>query len=248
MSDAPGHGRDAAPDHEPRESVEAVRPGGTGVRALAGDTFSFADAIGGWRGLIESTLPGLVFVVVFVATRELVPALIAALGAAVVAVVVRLAQRTPPTQAFSGFIGVAIGVVWAWRSGEAENYFAWGLWTNVAFCLGALVSIVTRWPAVGVIASLVRGADMSWRTDPAARPVRRRYVWATWLWVALFGARLAVQVPLFLQGEDSVGWLGTAKLVMGVPLSAVCLWLTWLLVASPGARAADPDRPATLPR
>src|SRR5690349_18575322 len=39
-----------------------------GVRALAGQDFSVADAIGGVRGLVESVAPGLVFVVVYVAT------------------------------------------------------------------------------------------------------------------------------------------------------------------------------------
>ena len=61
----------------------------------------------------------------------------------------------------------------------------------------------------------------------------RRYDAATWLWVGLFGARLAVQVPLYLDG--SVGWLGTARLVMGIPLWALVLWLTWVLVRRPAA-------------
>lgn len=212
-----------------------------GLRALTGEEFSFADAIGGTRGLVESTAPGLVFVVVYVATHELVPSLLAALGVALVAVAARLVARTTVTQAFSGVLGVGIGVVWAWRTGEAQNYFAWGLWVNVAWCVGALVSILVRWPAVGVIVSLMRGEGTQWRTDPTAAHERRRFVWSTWLWVAVFGARLAVQVPLWLAGEDAVGWLGTAKLAMGVPLFALGLWITWLLVASPGARSEPPD-------
>lgn len=221
---------------------------GRGVRVLAEDEFSVAAAVGGVRGMVESALPGLVFVVLFVLTRELVPALVASAAIAVVAVVVRLVQRTPPTQAFSGLLGIAIGVVWAWRTGEAENFFAWGLWVNVVWCVGALVSVVAGWPVVGVVVSLLRGEPMTWRTDPAHAGLRRRYVWATWLWVGVFGARLAVQVPLYLQGTEAVGWLGTAKLVMGVPLFALGLWLTWLLVAAPAARAAHPGPPPTRTR
>jgi hypothetical protein len=106
-----------------------------------------------------------------------------------------------------------------------------------------MASVLVRWPVVGVIVSLIRSEDMSWRTDegPAAAHLRRRYAWATWLWVGVFGGRLAVQVPLWLQGEDAVGWLGSAKLAMGVPLFAVGLWLTWLLVGSRAARADRPD-------
>lgn len=225
------------PDTEPAPPVRA-----RGVRMIAGEEFSFTDAIGGVRGLVESALPGLVFVVVFVAVHRLTPALVASAALALVAVVVRLVQRTPVTQAFSGVIGVAIGVVWAWRTGEAQNFFAWGLAVNVAWFVGAAITALVGWPAVGVVVSLVRGEDMSWRTDPRARHARRRYLGATWLWAAVFGLRLAVQVPLYLQGSDEVGWLGTAKLVMGVPLFAVGLWITWLMVRGSGAVRA-PSHP-----
>jgi hypothetical protein len=234
------------PEGEPQTgaSTEPVRS--RGVYQLAGEDFSVAEAIGGWRGVVESTLPGFVFVVVFLLTRDLTPSLVASAGLAVLAVVVRLSQRTPVTQAFSGLLGVGIGVVWAWRTGEAQDYFAYGLAVNVAWCLGALVSVLVRWPAVGVVVAFVRGEDMSWRTDPAASQTRRRYVWATWLWVVVFGLRLAVQVPLYLQGTDAVGWLGTAKLAMGLPLFAAGLWLTWLLVRRSGA-SREPSRPSPAP-
>ncbi|MCB7138128.1 DUF3159 domain-containing protein [Cellulosimicrobium marinum] len=240
-----------------------------GVRALTGEQFSLAEAVGGVRGLVESVAPGLVFVVAFVATRELSWALVSSVAVALAALVVRLAQRTPVTQALGGLLGVGIGVVWAWRSGEAQDYFAWGLWTNAAYLAVLLVSLVARWPLVGLVVEGLRSgfgaardedearasddttatappastgsagspaADAapqggfaawaaSWRGD---RALMRRYVGATWLWVGLFGVRLAVQVPLYLEG--SVGWLGTARLVMGLPLWALVLWLTWVLV------------------
>ena len=232
------------PEPPPAEPAGPVAPlaGARGVRMIAGEEFSFTEAIGGVRGLVESALPGLVFVVVFVATHRLAPSLIASAGLALAAVIARLVQRTAVTQAFSGVLGVAIGVVWAWRTGEAQNFFAWGLGVNVAWCAGAALSVLLGWPAVGVIVSLVRGEDMSWRTRPEARAARRRYAGATWLWTAVFGLRLVVQVPLYLQGSDAVGWLGTAKLVMGVPLFAVGLWVTWLMVRGSGDVRA-PSRP-----
>jgi hypothetical protein len=232
-----------------RVTSDAQAEGGTpepplrGVRALTGEDFSFSEAIGGVRGLVESTTPGLVFVVVYLLVRDLAPALIASIGVAAAAVGVRLVQRTPTTQAFSGIGGIVIGAIWAWRTGEPQDFYTWGLWVNLGWCLGALVSILVRWPVVGVVVSLLRGHDMSWRVEvgPAASHLRRRYTWATWLWVAVFGARLAVQVPLWLQGESALGWLGTAKLVMGVPLFAVALWITWLLVGSRAAREEPAD-------
>lgn len=233
----------------PRAGAAAAAPGaGRGVRVLAGEEFSLTEAIGGVRGLVESVLPGLVFVVLYLATRQLVPALIASGAVAAVAVVVRLLQRTPATQAFSGVVGVGIGVLWASRTGEAQDFFAWGLWVNGAWLAGTAVSVLVGWPVVGVVVSLLRGEDMSWRRDPAAAGLRRRYAGATWLWAGLFAARLAVQLPLYLQGEDAVGWLGTARLAMGVPLFALVLWITWLLVGPRATAAARPGPPPSPPR
>ena len=206
---------------------EAVRH--SRMSQLAGPDFSVAEAVGGVRGLVESIAPGLVFVVVFLATgQELMPPLIASLAVAVVLVVARLIGGTPITQALGGTIGVAIGVLWAWRSGEAQDYFVFGLWTNAAYAVALLVSVLVRWPIVGVVVALLRQEGFSWRTDPALRPRLRRYTVATWLWIALFLVRLAVQVPLYLTAATA--WLGTARLVMGVPLWALVLWFTWLLV------------------
>ncbi|GEN78737.1 DUF3159 domain-containing protein [Actinotalea fermentans] len=219
-----------------------------GLRAVTGEDFSFADAIGGVRGLVESTLPGLLFVVVFVATRELTPALVASVVVALAAVVVRLVQRTPVTQAFSGVLGIAVGVAWAWWSGRAQDFFAGGLLANVGYLVAMVVSIAARWPAVGVVVALLRGEDSAWRTDPERSHERRRFVWATWVMAAVFALRLAVQVPLYLAGESAVAALGTAKLAMGLPLFAVGLWVTWLLVGSRAARADLPDPPPTQPR
>ncbi|WP_034621764.1 DUF3159 domain-containing protein [Cellulomonas sp. URHE0023] len=223
-----------------------------GMRALTAEQFSAMDAVGGVRGIIEAVTPGLLFVVVYLATgQSLRPALIAASAAAVIAVVVRLAQRTPATQAFSGLFGVGIGVFLASKTGDANNYFVYGLLVNLASLLGTLLSIVVGWPLVGLVMGMFRpegplssegswGEAVAWRRD---RALRRRYAIATWPLVALFGLRLVVQVPLYLAGATV--WLGTAKLVMGVPGTAVALWFSWLLVrGSTGVPAPSRPRPA----
>lgn len=247
-------------------AAPAAQPGPpTGVRALTAEEFSLSASVGGVRGAVEAMLPGLVFVVVYVITRELSPALYSSLGVALVAVAARLVQRTPVTQAFSGLLGVAIGVFWAWKSGDATDYFAYGLWTNGAYLAVLLVTVLLGWPVVGVVVEglksgfgLTAGApaapassdhpagpadeapatplwSTAWRKDST---LMRRYTIATWLWIAMFGLRLAVQLPLYL--NSSVGWLGTARLVMGIPLWGLVLWATWVLVRQPAARAAQP--------
>ncbi len=232
------------------DAVDDVAPpedgGARGLRAITADEFSALDAVGGVRGMVEAVAPGLLFVVVYLATgQQLTPALVAAGGAAVLAVLARLVQRTPVTQAFSGVLGVGIGVVWAWRTGDASDYFAYGLWVNAAYFVGTLVTILVGWPLVGLVVGMFRNdgpltggpwsAVVDWREDPVRR---RRYALATWPWVGMFGLRLGVQLPLYWAGE--VAWLGTAKLAMGLPLTALALWLSWMLVRGSGGAPAPP--------
>jgi hypothetical protein len=257
VSDPTGPRADAttAPDDdgfaEPGSSTGSDAPegGGRGLRAITAEQFSVSEAVGGVRGVVEQVAPGLLFVVVYlVAGQRLAPALIAALGASLLAVVARLIARTPPTQAFSGLLGVAIGVVWAWLSGRAENYFLYGLWVNAAYFVGTLATILAGVPLVGLVVRLF-AADgplgggswrevVAWRSE---RDLRRRYALATWPWVAMFALRLVVQVPLYLHHE--VAWLGTAKLAMGVPLTALALWFSWRMVRPLHRPAPTPPTP-----
>ena len=222
---------------EPGPRGEAIGEPGRGLRAITAADFSIAEAIGGVRGLVESIAPGLVFVVVYLVAGALTPALVCASAVTLVAVIVRLVQRTPVTQALSGAVGVGIGVFWAARTGQAQDYFVLGLWINAAYLAGCFASLVGGWPVVGVVVGLLRGEGTTWREDPV---LRRVYALATWILVAMFAVRLAVQLPLYLGAQ--VGWLGTARLVMGLPLWALTLWVTWLLVRNPAAARA-PARP-----
>ena len=79
----------------------------TGLSALAdagneGEDFSVIDAIGGPRGVIESMLPGVVFVVLFVATSNLNLTIAVSAVLAVLQVIVRLIQRQSVMGAVSG--------------------------------------------------------------------------------------------------------------------------------------------------
>lgn len=200
------------------------------ARQLDSSTFSLEESIGGVRGAIESLLPGLVFVVAYVATRGLAWPLILSGGIAAVFVIARLLQRSTLTQAFAGMFGVVIGVVWAALSGEAENYFAWGLITNAVFLAAMLLSLALRRPAVAWLVQSAVGLPANWKELPEARLFNQRAMAATWVWVGVFAIRLAVQLPLYFGGH--VAWLGVLKLVLGLPLFAVAGWLNWVLLRS----------------
>ncbi|MGO1622119.1 DUF3159 domain-containing protein [Flaviflexus sp.] len=204
----------------------------TGIASVVAEDFSVWQAVGGVRGLAEAVLPSVLFVIVFLVTSEIVPAVGTAIAVVVICLAIRLIQRIDITPALGGAFGVAISGIWAWRSGEAENYFAMGLWTNGAYLAVFLISLLATWPLIGVAVALLRGEDQSWRTDPEQASRKRRYYTATWLWVGLFGLRLAVQLPLYL-ADDQVGALGIARIVMGPFLFAIVAWLTWMLCREP---------------
>ena len=79
-----------------------------------------------------------------------------------------------------------------------------------------------RWPLLGVIVGPLIGEDMSWRKDPEKLRVYSR---ASWIWVGLFAARLAVQLPLYF--ADELVALGVAKTAMGFPVFALAAWLSY---------------------
>lgn len=222
------------------EETQEPTPRGGWIGQLDQQQFSLAESIGGWRGAVESLLPGLVFVVAFVVTRTMVWPLALSGGVAVIFIAVRLIQRSTLTQAGAGMVGVLIGVVWAALSGRPENYFAWGLLTNAGFLLLMLLSIVVRRPLVLLLMEFAIGLPADWREAKWAPVLRRRGAEATWVWVAVFGIRLAVQAPLYFSGQ--VVGLGVLKLVMGLPLFAVGGWLTWVLMRGivPALSAAIP--------
>ncbi|MDR1799190.1 MAG: DUF3159 domain-containing protein, partial [Bifidobacteriaceae bacterium] len=175
----------------------------TGLKALLADEFDFSAAMGGPRGMAESVLPGLVFVVVYVIHPVLWPALIASAGLALVCAIIRLIQGGSVMGAISGLGGIGLGALWAWRTGKPQDVYAWGLWVNGAYLVGCSLSALVRWPVVGLVVALLRGgldpaALKDWRQD---RAFARRASAATWALVGLFAARLAVQLPLYYAGQ-----------------------------------------------
>ena len=228
-----------APDAE-RET--SARRGAFGLTGAAGDRPpTFAEAVGGPVGMAETSLPAVAYIVTYtVSGSETNVAAGVAVALTVVLTIVRLVRRESPRHALSGLIGVGFAAFIAARSGRAENFFLPGLLANAAYAAGFLISLVVRWPLVGVIVANLDGEGTGWRDDPARVRAFRR---ATLMWAGLFSLRLVVQLPLYLAG--AVVALGVARTAMGLPLFALGLWLTYVMVRrrqSPaGTAALDPD-------
>ncbi|MFD0328659.1 DUF3159 domain-containing protein [Streptacidiphilus monticola] len=180
--------------------------------AAAVDT-SLIDAFGGIRGMVDMTVPGLVFVVLYTITKSNALSAWSAVGVTVLLAVIRLTRRETLKHAFGGVLGVAIGAFIAMKSGKAQDFYLpsmiWGLCLGVAYAVSAIV----RWPLIGVALGPVLGENFTWRTRNPGRMAA--YTKATWVWVALFALRAAVLFPLYWAHQ--VTWLGVAKIGLGVP-------------------------------
>lgn len=196
-------------------------------------------AMGRWRGILESVLPSLAFVVLFTVRPEpLILSLGVSVGLAAVFTVVRLLQKSPPAAAIGGLVAAGAAAGLALWTGRGADNFVPGLITNAAYGTVFLVSALIGWSLIGLAAGFLMGDATGWRSD---KRKRRTFRWLTIAWAALFFARLAVQLPLYL--TDQVTALGTLKLVMGLPLFAPLIAVTWLAVRALYAREPQVDSP-----
>jgi hypothetical protein len=190
------------------------------------------EALGGPLGMAETSLPPVAFAAAYGFTGTNVAAIVA-VAVGLVFALARLARRETPRHALTGLVGIGFAAFVAARSGKAENFFLPGLLANAAYVTAMLVSVAIRRPLVGYIVGQLDGEGTAWREDPLRV---RAFMRASLMWAALFGLRLAVQLPLYLAG--AVGALGVARTAMGIPLFALGLWLTYRLVRSPSDDAA----------
>ncbi len=189
---------------------------------------ALVDALGGKRGVIDSGLPAVVFVLVnsvvqAFASREsaLDAAIAASIATGLAVVALRLVRRETLQQAVSGFLGLAIAVFFARRSGEARGFFLPGIIINITYGLVFFGSALIGRPLVGAIYAAVEGLDARWREDG---PLRRAFAVATVGWALVFASRAVVQTVLYVM--DRPGLLAASKLLMGWPLTIAAVAVT----------------------
>jgi hypothetical protein len=158
-------GTDTPAGEEPGETAmgatgEPVSPSDDGARSdvndapLTFDRHLVLEQLGGWRGMVDATLPTVAFIVAN-SLGGLRTGIWSALGAALVVFLLRLIRRESVQQAVSGLFAVGIAVAIAAASGQARDFFVLGIVRNAAIGIVLLGSIPFRWPLVGVVAEFL---------------------------------------------------------------------------------------------
>ncbi|CCI52983.1 MAG: DUF3159 domain-containing protein [Tetrasphaera jenkinsii] len=198
-----------------------------------------SQAVGGWRGSLETALPTIAFVAGWTLTKEVRPSLIAAGVAAVILAGLRLAQRQSLQYVLSAVFATAIAAFFALRSGKAEDAFLPGIMINAVYAVGTLVSVLTRYPLIGFLVGAgdpeAKTDPLRWRRDPSMVQVCGRL---TLVMVAMFAIRVAVMYPLYLAGN--IAALGAAKIALGWPLWAAAIAVMGAMLM----RGATPHTPS----
>jgi hypothetical protein len=214
---------DLSSETPPVERAEPTRVDAATVEEVI--RHRLAVALGGRRGMLEGAVPTIGFTVTFLVSDELRLGLYVGIGLAVALLVVRVLQRQPVQFVVNSLVGIAIAAVFASRTGRAEDVFLPGIIYNAVYAVVMVLSILARWPLVGLMIASVTGDLSSWRADPGVVRLCARLTWVLALPCVI---RVAVQYPLYLAGE--VGWLGASKIALGWPLQvAAFAVMAWLL-------------------
>ena len=202
-----------------------------------------SEAIGGWRGAVESAVPVVAFTVTWTRTQDLRTALVVAGACVALLLVVRLAQRQDPRFIAYAAVGVGISAFFALRSGKAEDAFLPGMLQNAGLLVLLLVTNLTRWPLFGFVVGVAEPEAFAqdptwWRRHAGIVTVAARLAWVL---IALNVVRLAIMVPLYL--AEQVAALGVAKVVLGWPAYLLAVTAMGAILVR-GRTPIDPNRVA----
>jgi hypothetical protein len=214
------------PDKQTDEN--AARAAGAGDEEVRTVTeAALFEAFGGLRGMVETTVPGLVFIAIYTVNRDIQSSAMAALGLSLLLAVARLARKGTLKHAFGGVFGVAFGAGFAMLSGEAKNFYLPGMLYTLGLAIAYIVSSMAGWPLLGLILGPVFKENLSWRRRNPGR--LRAYTKASWAWGLILLAKSAILFPLYWWGDATqLGWV---KVALGIPPFLLAVYLTWIFLA-----------------
>ena len=182
-------------------------------------------ALGGTRGLIDSGVPSILFLVIFNFGHHLHPAIYASVAISVLLTIYRLIRKESLQHALSGLFGIAICALFAGHSGKASAFYLPSIYKNIFFLIIYGGANLIRYPLLGLVIGPILGENLEWRKHPARKKV---YTQAGWLWAGMFALRIAIQYPLYL--ANKLNALGIANFFLGYPLYLAVLWGTWQIL------------------
>ncbi len=185
------------------------------------------EAFGGLRGFVETTLPGLVFILIYTVNQDIHTAAIAALVLSGSMGVARLVRKSTVKHAFSGIFGVAVGVAFAVFTGDAKDFYLPGMLYGLGLSLAYLISAAAGFPLLGIILGPVFKENLSWRKRNPGR--KRAYVKASYAWGLIFLTKSAILFPLYWWADPTrFGWVTVA---LKIPPLLLAVYLTWIFLA-----------------
>jgi hypothetical protein len=185
------------------------------------------EAFGGVRGMVETVVPGLLFVTIFTINKNLNMSVIAALAVSFVLVAVRLVMKDTVKHAFSGVFGVVFGVVFAKMTGNAKDFYLPGMLYTLGLSLAYMITTLSGVPLIGLILGPVFKENLSWRTRNPGR--KKAYAKASWAWGLILLAKCAILFPLYWWADPTqFGWVLVA---LKIPPFLLAVWLTWVFLA-----------------
>jgi Protein of unknown function (DUF3159) len=211
-----------APDRPEQDTLDDAQQ-----EALPTFSEQVASQLGGVRGMVESSVPVLAFVLVNV-VWSLTPALYVAVGLALAIAAYRLSRKESIRHAMNGLFGIAIGALLAWKTGSPKDFYLPGILYTLGYGLAMVGSVIARRPLVGWLWSLVvdKGGER-WRVDAG---LRRIFAWLTVVWAATFFAKVMVNLWVYfadgLTEDQKAGILGIMRIALGFPPYALLLALT----------------------
>ncbi|MFF7414468.1 DUF3159 domain-containing protein [Streptomyces lydicus] len=219
---------DAEGPHRPAAAADpAPAPGADGRQVTEAALF---EAFGGVRGMVETVVPGLLFVAIFTVNKDLHVSAIAALAVSLVLTAVRLIRKDTVKHAFSGVFGVAFGVVFAMMTGNAKDFYLPGMLYTLGLAVAYLVTTLAGVPLIGLILGPVFKENLSWRTRNPGR--KKAYAKASLAWGLILLAKCAILFPLYWWADTTqLGWV---LIALKIPPFLLAVYLTWVfLVKAP---------------
>ena len=191
-----------------------------------------AEQLGGVRGLIESSLPVLVFVLLNVLLGDAVlglekrTALYWAIAGSVISAVgigvFRLIRKQPVRHAVNGLFGIAVGAYLAWRTGEAKDFYLPGILLTFGQAAVLLLSVVVRKPLIGYAWGIMANqGHQDWFGNSR---LFRTFQWLTLVWVVSLSIRAGIQYYLYALGEANA--LGIVRILISWPIYAATFAFT----------------------